>query len=299
MKNATRTSPDSKSVLAGNPLPPAAQELRKERLTLLSVLCASIDASRPRIEASGRELALDFPDEDLYLDADPQLLSKAFATLLANAARHTPGDAEIMLRAAGAAGFASIHVKSGRDIGLTSTRRLVQLHGGTLEAASDESGHGCEFIVRLPLAEASALAQPLSSRLASPDRPLDRSRVLVVDDNHDAADSVGMLLRFLGAEVMIVHDGPSALEAMPGFRPCVVLLDLGMPGMGGLEVARRMRKDPRMREATLVALTGWGQQDDRLRTSEAGFDHHLVKPSDAGTLAAIIGNVRDEGRSLH
>jgi len=299
MKNATGASPDSKGILAGNPLTQAERDLRKERVTLLTVLCAAIDASRPRIEASGNQLAVDFPDEDLHLVADPMQLSQVFATLLGNAARHTPSGAEIMLRATAAAGIVSIHVTEGCDIGLTSTRRLVQLHGGTLEAASDGAGQGCEFTVRLPLAEACALAQPLSSKLASPDRPLAGSRVLVVDDNHDAADSVGMLLRFLGAEVMVVHDGRSALHEMPGFSPCVVLLDLGMPGMNGLEVARRMRKDPRMRQATLVALTGWGQPEDRGRTSAAGFDHHLVKPAEARTLTAIIGDVRDEATPLH
>jgi CheY-like chemotaxis protein len=112
--------------------------------------------------------------------------------------------------------------------------------------------------------------------------------VLVVDDNHDAADSLGMLLQFLGAEVMVVHDGHAALAAIASFRPAVVLLDLGMPGMNGLEVARRMRQDPAARGVTLVALTGWGQREDRRRTSEAGFDYHLVKPADVGMLQSIL-----------
>jgi CheY-like chemotaxis protein len=118
--------------------------------------------------------------------------------------------------------------------------------------------------------------------------PLRLRRVLVVDDNQDAADSLGMLLLFLGAEVAVVHDGRSALEKMKSFRPAVVLLDLGMPGMGGLEVARRMREDPETSGATLVALTGWGQREDRRRTREAGFDYHLVKPADVGTLQSIL-----------
>jgi CheY-like chemotaxis protein len=112
--------------------------------------------------------------------------------------------------------------------------------------------------------------------------------VLVVDDNHDAADSLGMLLQFLGADVMVVHDGRSALAAMKTFKPTVVLLDLGMPEMNGLEVARRMREDPEAQRATLVALTGWGQREDRRRTHEAGFDYHLVKPADVGTLQSIL-----------
>jgi CheY-like chemotaxis protein len=112
--------------------------------------------------------------------------------------------------------------------------------------------------------------------------------VLVVDDNHDAADSLGMLLQFLGAEVMVVHDGHAALAAIRSFKPAVVLLDLGMPGMNGLEVARRMREDPSTHGITLVALTGWGQREDRRRTSEAGFDYHLVKPADVGMLQSIL-----------
>jgi len=119
----------------------------------------------------------------------------------------------------------------------------------------------------------------------------------VVDDNHDAADSLGMLLKFLGAEVMAVHDGRSALAAMKTFRPTVVLLDLGMPEMNGLEVARRMREDPETQRTTLVALTGWGQREDRRRTHEAGFDYHLVKPADVGALQSILSlQQTDESR---
>jgi CheY-like chemotaxis protein len=149
--------------------------------------------------------------------------------------------------------------------------------------------------VRLPLA---ALIQPVEKKPAAPreEAPLRLRRVLVVDDNHDAADSLGMLLQFLGAEVMVVHDGYAALEAMKGFRPAVVLLDLGMPGMNGLEVARRMREDPQAKATTLVALTGWGQREDRRRTSEAGFDYHLVKPADVGTLQSIL-SMRDSSEA--
>jgi CheY-like chemotaxis protein len=121
-----------------------------------------------------------------------------------------------------------------------------------------------------------------------------------VDDNHDAADSLGMLLRFLGAEVEVVHGGREALEAMRRFKPGVVLLDLGMPHMDGLEVARRMREDPQMRDATLVALTGWGQREDRRRTGEAGFDYHLVKPADVRTLQSILSvTTSGEGATRH
>jgi CheY-like chemotaxis protein len=177
--------------------------------------------------------------------------------------------------------------QGGLGIGLTLARTLVHLHGGTIEASSPGPGKGCEFLVRLPIAASAEAAETLSTA-PQDDAPLRLRRVLVVDDNHDAADSLGMLLQFLGAEVIVVHDGYAALEAMKSFRPAVVLLDLGMPGMNGLEVARRMREDPQAKAMTLVALTGWGQREDRRRTSEAGFDYHLVKPADVGTLQSIL-----------
>jgi CheY-like chemotaxis protein len=178
--------------------------------------------------------------------------------------------------------------QGGLGIGLTLARTLVHLHGGTIEAFSEGPGTGCEFLVRLPLAAMHGMTGEPSADADAHGAPAPMRRVLVVDDNHDAADSLGMLLQFLGAEVMVVHDGRSALAAMKTFKPSVVLLDLGMPEMNGLEVARRMREDPEARSATLVAVTGWGQREDRRRTHEAGFDYHLVKPADVGTLQSIL-----------
>jgi CheY-like chemotaxis protein len=179
--------------------------------------------------------------------------------------------------------------------GLARARALVEMHGGSVTARSEGHGCGSEFEVRVPLGAqrpAPERAQPAPEVRGLP-------RVLVVDDNHDAADSLGMLLEFLGAEVKVVHDGYAALEAMRSFAPAVVLLDLGMPGMNGLEVARRMREDPACREATLVALTGWGQREDRRRTHEAGFDYHLVKPADVSTLQSILSlREAEEARSV-
>jgi CheY-like chemotaxis protein len=189
--------------------------------------------------------------------------------------------------------------QGGLGIGLTLARTLVHLHGGTIEARSDGAGTGCEVVVTLPLAINQALVDHPANEALADNRPLAQQRVLVVDDNHDAADSLGMLLQFLGAEVRVVHGGREALEAMVEFRPRVVLLDLGMPHMDGLEVARRMREDPRMRDATLVALTGWGQREDRRRTGEAGFDYHLVKPADMRTLQSILTLGRTGGDVLH
>jgi PAS domain S-box-containing protein len=292
-------------------------ELRRERVELASVLRNAVDTSLPLFEAAKHKLSVQIPDAPLLLNADPVRLAQVFANLLNNAAKYTPEGGEISVKVSVDGGVATISVKDngegippamlqrvfnmftqvetgvraqgGLGIGLTLARTLVQLHGGSIEASSGGKGLGCEFVVRLPLAAEMPFAahadEPAAARTGETAR---LRRVLVVDDNRDAADSLGMLLQFLGAEVKVVHDGRSALEAMKTFQPAVVLLDLGMPEMNGLEVARRMREDPQARQATLVALTGWGQREDRRRTHEAGFDYHLVKPADLGTLQSIL-----------
>jgi PAS domain S-box-containing protein len=289
-------------------------DLRKEVTELASVLRNAIDTSLPLIERGKHKLVVEIPDDPLSVDADPVRLAQVFANLLNNAAKYTPEGGQIDIKVSVDGGNAVICVKDngegiprqmlgrvfnmftqvntgmraqgGLGIGLTLARTLVHLHGGTIEAASDGPGRGCEFTVRLPLVTAHAKPAPAPAANVLANAPL--RRVLVVDDNHDAADSLGMLLQFLGAEVMVVHDGHAALAAIRSFQPAVVLLDLGMPGMNGLEVARRMREDPAARGITLVALTGWGQREDRRRTSEAGFDYHLVKPADVGMLQSIL-----------
>ena len=292
-------------------------ELKRERADLAVILKGAIDTSRPLIEAARHTLEAKLPPEgELVLDADVVRLSQVFANLLNNAAKYTPPGGHIRVDAEAVGGKATVRVKDngegipqpmlgrvfnmftqintgtraqgGLGIGLTLARTLVHLHGGTIEAFSEGADRGCEIRVILPLAECAAVAAQPDGEPLSQDRPLARQRVLVVDDNHDAADSLGMLLRFLGADVEVVHGGREALEAMRRFKPAVVLLDLGMPHMDGLEVARRMREDPEMRGATLVALTGWGQREDRRRTGEAGFDYHLVKPADVRTLQSIL-----------
>jgi PAS domain S-box-containing protein len=290
-------------------------ELRRERVELASVLRNAVDTSLPLIEGARHKLEIDMPSEPMLIDADPVRLAQVFANLLNNAAKYTPEGGRIQVTVKAERGFASVCVKDngegippamlarvfnmftqvntgsraqgGLGIGLTLARTLVQLHGGSIEATSEGTGQGCEFLVRLPLAliESETPSPPL---VAHGSRDITLRRVLVVDDNEDAADSLGMLLQFLGAEVKVVHSGEAALLAIPEFKPSVVLLDIGMPGMSGLEVARRMREDPVARGCTIVALTGWGQREDRRRTREAGFDYHLVKPADVDALQSIL-----------
>ena len=293
-------------------------ELRKERVELASVLRTAVDTSLPLVEANRHKLSVQVPPEPLVLDADPVRLAQVFANLLNNSAKYTPPGGAIELEVGIEGGMAVVCVRDngegippqmlsrvfnmftqvntgaraqgGLGIGLTLARTLVNLHGGSIEAFSGGPGRGCEFLVKLPLAAALPTNTQATDRQA--ERGIAPSRVLVVDDNKDAADSLGMLLEFLGAEVRVVHDGFAALEAVSQFKPTLVLLDLGMPGMNGLEVARRMRQDPDAHGVRLVALTGWGQREDRRRTTEAGFDYHLVKPADLGALQSIL-SMRD------
>jgi CheY-like chemotaxis protein len=189
--------------------------------------------------------------------------------------------------------------QGGLGIGLALARSIVALHGGTIEARSGGLGQGSELIVRLPLLQADAPGSSLD-----PGRPASRiagQRILVVDDNIDAAESLGALLRCLGAEVTTVHDGPAALEVLQAEKPSAAVLDIGMPGMDGYEVARRVRAEPHGADLTLIALTGWGSDEDRRRSREAGIDHHLVKPVDLNVLQDLIAAraARTAGDALH
>jgi CheY-like chemotaxis protein len=283
-----------------------------------------VEACLPLIEACGHELTVNVPREPVRLEGDPTRLTQIVSNLLNNAAKYTDKKGHIWLFVEPRGSEAVVTVKDtgvgiaaamlprvfdmftqvdrtlkrslgGLGIGLSLARTLVELHGGRIGALSGGPGHGSEFTLRLPLRARDVAAAAPGSRPGGPPPALSPVRVLVVDDNRDAADSLGILLQFLGAESQVVYDGPAALQAVPAFRPAAVLLDIGMPGMDGHEVARRIRQEPAGRDAVLIAVTGWGQEEDQRRSSEAGFDHHLVKPVDADSLQALLVSL-DSGR---
>jgi two-component system CheB/CheR fusion protein len=291
-------------------------ELRREVVELASVARNAIETSRPLIDAAGIQLAISLPQERITLYGDPVRLGQIFANLLNNAAKYTNEGGQIWFTARSESGEAVISVRDtgigipkdvlpkvfdmfmqvdratnrsqgGLGIGLTLVRSLVELHSGSVSAQSDGPGTGSEFVVRLPLAKAEAKSQRPHEPLA-PARALPFRRILVVDDNVDSAATLGMLLKFLGADVQTANDGRAALDAIGKYKPDVVLLDIGMPGMDGFEVAKQIRTHNEFDNITLIALTGWGQEDDRRRTREAGFDHHLVKPADISALQALL-----------
>ncbi len=290
-------------------------ELRKENVELAAIARNAIETSRPVIDAAKVQLAISLPQEPIYVHGDPVRLAQVVANLLNNAAkytneggqiwftaRHENGEAVISIRDTGIGIAADLLPKvfdmfmqvdgatersqGGLGIGLTLVRSLVELHGGSVYVRSDGPGMGSEFVVRLPaVAEERAPAGLAPTAAAS---GIESRRILVVDDNVDSAKTLGILLKYLGADVQIVHSGVDAIEAIGKFQPGVVLLDIGMPGMDGYEVARRVRERREFEGVTLIALTGWGQEDDRRRTREAGFDHHLVKPADIVALQSLL-----------
>jgi PAS domain S-box-containing protein len=287
-------------------------ELRRERVQLAAVARNAVETAEPLIRAGGHRLAIELPPEPLWVQGDPVRLAQILSNLLNNAARYTDKGGAIWLTARREAHAAVVSVRdsgsgiasgdlervfemfsrgersSGLGIGLALARRLAGMHGGTITAASEGAGKGAEFTLRLPLApEDGKTSEPPPSGAAL----LPPKRILVVDDNRDAADSLGMLLKFLGADVQVAHGGREALEAFEAYRPSVVLLDLGMPEMDGYQVARAIRGRADGERVPIIALTGWGQEEDRRRSHEAGFDHHLIKPADIAALRALLGSV--------
>jgi PAS domain S-box-containing protein len=299
-------------------------ELRKERIELAAAIQAALETSRPLIEASGHELTVSLSDEPVYLDADLTRLGQVFSNLLTNAAKYTDrgghirltaerhGDEVVVAIADTGIGIAAEHLprlfemfsqltpalqrsQGGLGIGLTLVRGLVEMHGGSVEARSEGMGKGSEFVVRLPV-----LAAPAAT--AQPPRHADTAgragcRILVVDDLRDAAESLALMLTVWGHETRIAHDGPAAVEAAAAFRPAVILLDIGLPLLNGYEVARRIRAQPWGEQMVIIALTGWGQEEDRRRALEGGCNHHLTKPVDPAVLAELLATITGAARA--
>lgn len=289
------------------------------RTRLGSAIESAVEISRPAMQARGHQFQVDAPAKPIELMADPTRLAQALGNLLNNAAKYTPAGGHIALRARQEGGMAVIDViddgvgiapemqeniftlftqvgrtldraQGGLGIGLYLVRSLVELHGGSVTATSEGTGKGSTFTVRIP-----CLLQPAATH-APQERPMEHNsdtglKVLVVDDNVDAAETLATVLDMTGRRTRVVHDGRSVLQAAREFEPDVVLLDIGLPGMSGYEVAKQLRADAAFSRTVLIAITGWGAEEDRRRTKEAGFDEHLTKPVDLTAIDALLAKV--------
>lgn len=298
-------------------------QLRMSPLNLSKVAASAVEAIRPEIESRGIHLEFDSEDDAVGVVADATRIEQIFANLLNNAAKFTDPGGHIHVSVAREGSSARVTIKDdgigiapdvlpkifdlfaqadgtldrsrgGLGIGLTLVRSLVELHGGTVTADSGGLGRGSCFIIRLPaVACPAAVDENRTDQSIFATRPL---RVLVVDDNLHAAESLGMLLKLWGHESSLAHDGREALEIAAACDPEVILLDIGLPAVDGYEVARRLRASPQFRDVLLVAMTGYGQDEDRRRARDAGFDHHMVKPVDLDELRQLLtnpGSLRD------
>ena len=304
-------------------------QLRQAQIVLSGIVERAVETAQPLITQHRHELTVSLPPEPICLQADAARLEQVLVNLLTNAAKYTEDGGSIALtieRTIGSGGDTAVlrvrdsgigiapellpHIfdlftqadrsldrsQGGLGIGLCLVQRLVELHGGSVEVYS-VLGHGSEFVVRLPVAVTSLpVAAPLSIQALQ--QRAKSCRVLVVDDNVDAAQTVAMLLDMSGHQCRMAHGGPSALEAALAWQPDVVLLDIGLPGLNGFEVARLIRQQPLLKNVVLVALTGYGLEADRQRSQEAGFDHHLVKPADFDEIDKILASLSQGGGRL-
>jgi len=298
-------------------------ELRRELLELRSVISAALETSLPVIEQHGHEMAVAVPDEPILVNGDPLRLAQVVSNLLTNAAKYTHRGGNIRVTVARDGAGATVTVADdgigipksmletvfgmfaqvdrtlekttgGLGIGLSLVKGLVEMHGGSIEARSEGEGHGSEFVVRLPTADAATPGPHagLEAPVVPPFPPSGSHRILIVDDNVDFADSLGQLLELHGNEVRTAFDGETGVELARAFRPGVVLCDIGMPKLNGHDTARRIRAEPWGTTTVLVALSGWGQAGDLANSKAAGFDHHLVKPVDADRLMELMEELK-------
>ncbi|HEY1373932.1 MAG TPA: PAS domain S-box protein [Candidatus Binatia bacterium] len=297
--------------------------LQKERINIASVLNDALRTSQAMIDEAGHKLTVNIPPEPLMVEADPMRLTQVFANLLNNAAKFTDSAGDIRLSAERRDGRAVIRIRDsgigiaehllakifdmfvqgvnviertygGLGLGLTLAREIVEFHGGTIEATSSGPGKGSEFIVSLPLAQSVSPASSESHPGETLPKTSRQVRIVVVDDNKQQASSLQHLLQTMGHEAQVAYDGPGAMKLMSTFVPDIALVDLGLPGMDGYEVARRLRERHEFRNVVFIAQTGWGREEDRKRAREAGFEHHLVKPIDHHQLAQILADLEEE-----
>jgi PAS domain S-box-containing protein len=295
-------------------------ELQKERVNLADIITAAAESCRPLIDQRQHELSLSLPEGEIFLDADRVRLTQVFMNLLNNAAKYTPEPGHIWLNVELTDGRVEVRVRDtglgiapenlphlfelfyqvdrsytrsegGLGLGLTLVHRLIEMHGGKVEARSAGVNRGSEFIVRLPLAVASAASAEVR-RPNNTESPIVRfQRILVADDFPQSAETLARLLRHNGSEVRVAQDGAEAFESAAEFRPDVVVLDIAMPKLNGYEAARKIREQPWGKQMILIALTGWGQQQDRRRTQDAGFDAHLTKPVNYSAIMNLLAKL--------
>jgi signal transduction histidine kinase/CheY-like chemotaxis protein len=291
-------------------------ELRPARVTLQDAIAAALESVGPFLDLARQRLTVEHPGEPVVVDGDPVRLSQVIANLLDNASKYSPHGSDIKVALSRDAEHAALAIfdqgtgipaehlprvfdlfyqagrvpasSGGLGIGLTLVKRLVEMHGGTIDVSSEGADRGSTFVVRLPLAPAQAPVAAPPPEVAERPRPM---RMLVADDHRDAADSMAMLLRLDGNDVHVAYDGEEALRLASEVHPHLLLLDLGMPRLDGLEVAERVRREPWGKDLVMIAMTGWGQEEDRRRTLERGFDAHLVKPLDHAALLALVGEL--------
>jgi signal transduction histidine kinase/ActR/RegA family two-component response regulator len=299
-------------------------ELRTSRVDVGSLIREAVDMNRSLVDEFGHRLTVTVPTEPMCLDADPVRLTQVFSNILNNACRYTPSGGGIAVIAERVEDNAVVRMRDtgigiprdrlqnifdmfsqvdrslersqrGLGIGLHLVKRLVEMHGGEATAQSDGLGKGSEITVKLPLATdpLPAGAPPAPSALELTQVPA--RRILVVDDNIDAAQSLAMLLEVCGHETHMAHDGPDAVDAAERLRPDVILLDIGLPKMNGFEACRQIRQRPWSKDVVIIALTGWGQDVDRQRSRESGFDHHVVKPVEHEMLVKLLGSGQSPG----
>ena len=300
--------------------------VQREQIELATVVARAVETVEPMLSRQRHELVVNVEPEPLYIDGDLTRLTQIVGNILSNAIKYTDAGGRIELTAGALGERIEIRVRdngigidpaalpvvfdlftqtsqlngrsqTGLGIGLALAKRLVEMHGGEVQAHSDGAGKGSEFIVRLPR-QTRRVGAAANSGSALPPAPAPAAgvrRILVADDNLDSLETLAQLLQLRGHEIYKAADGVQALEAATRTRPDLVLLDIGMPGMDGYEVARRIRSQPWGREATLVALTGWGQENDRRRSREAGFDSHCIKPLDMQRLLNLLASLPAAG----